>query len=75
MGWGPGPVKGGQNFQNMPFCDVTSRNPSPKAKNVFFSILTTRLAESLHGLDSSLAQSPGELYDCKAQQDLGLSRD
>ena len=41
-------------------CDVTFRNPPPKTKNVF-SILTTRLAESEDGLDSSLAQSPGEL--------------
>jgi len=28
---------------------------------LFFSILTTRLAESVEGLNSSLAQSPGEL--------------
>jgi len=27
----------------------------------FYAILTTRLAESVDGLDSSLAQSPGEL--------------
>ena len=46
-------------------CDVTSRNPPPKTKNVFFSILTTRLAESVDVLDSSLAQLPGELWDCK----------
>jgi len=42
-------------------CDITSRNPPPKTKNFFFSILITRLAESVDGLDSSLAQSPGEL--------------
>jgi len=40
-----------------------------------FSILTTRLAESVDGLDNSLAQSPGELEDCKALQDLGLLQD
>jgi len=28
---------------------------------MFFSISTTRLAESVEGLNSSLAQSPGEL--------------
>ena len=41
-------------------CDVTSEIPHRKRKT-FFSILTTRLAESVDGLDSSLAQSPGEL--------------
>jgi len=44
-----------------PHCDVTYTNPPPKTKNVFFSILTTRLVESVEGLNSSLAQSPGEL--------------
>jgi len=37
-----------------------SEIPPPKTKNVF-SILTTRLAESVDGFDSALAQSPGEL--------------
>jgi len=41
--------------------DVTSKNPPTENKKRFFSILTTRLAESVDGLDSSLAQSPGEL--------------
>jgi len=35
-------------------------NPT-KTKKCFFSISTTRLAESVEGLNSSLAQSPGEL--------------
>jgi len=35
--------------------------PPTENKKHFFSILTTRLAESVDGLDSSLAQSPGEL--------------
>ena len=30
-------------------------------QQTFFSILSTRLAESMDGLDSFLAQSPGEL--------------
>jgi len=34
--------------------------PPPKTKNVFLDLIT-RLAESVDGLDSSLAQSPGEL--------------
>jgi len=42
-------------------CDVTSRNPATENEKRLFSILTTRLAESVDGLDSSLAQSPGEL--------------
>ena len=60
MGWGPGPAKCGLLFQNMSFCDISSRKPPPKQK-IVFSILTTRLAESVEGLNSSLAQSPGEL--------------
>ena len=56
MGCGPGPAKISKTCL---LCDVTSRNP-PTDKR-FFSILTTRLAESVDGLDSSLAQSPGEL--------------
>jgi len=61
MGWGPGLAKGGQNFQNMVLHDVTSRNAPTENKKRFFSILTTRLAESVDGLNSSVAQSPGEL--------------
>ena len=42
---------------------VTSppENPKTKAKKNFFSISTRRLAESEEGLNSSLAQSSGEL--------------
>jgi len=42
-------------------CDVTTRNPPTKNVKPLFSILTTRLAESVDDLDNSLAQSPGEL--------------
>ena len=56
-------------------CDVTSKNPSTENEKRFFSILTTRLAESVDNLDSSLAQTSGELKDCKALQDLVLSWD
>ena len=38
--------------------------PPPQTKN-FFSILTTRFAESVDGLDSSLAQSAAELWLAK----------
>jgi len=55
-------------------CDVTTRKPPLKAK-IFFSILTTRLAESVDGLNSSLAQWPGELKDCKAMKEKWRTRD
>jgi len=42
-------------------CDVNSSNPSTESEKRFVSILTTRLAVSVDVLDSSLAQSPGEL--------------
>jgi len=41
--------------------DVTSRNPPHQKQKTFFSILNTRLAESMDGLDSFLAHSPGKL--------------
>ena len=58
MGWGAGPAKISKTCL---FCDVTSRNPPTESEKRFFSILTTRLAESVDGLDCSLAHSPGEL--------------
>jgi len=51
MGWGPGPGKGSQKHP------LFWRSPR---KNKF-SLSTTRLGESAEGLNSSLAQSPGEL--------------
>jgi len=36
----------------------------PKTKRIFF-ICSSRLAESVEGLNSYLAQSPGELWLCK----------
>jgi len=41
------------------------RTPNRKQKSFFFSISSRRLAESEDGLDSSLAQSGGELQRCK----------
>jgi len=35
MGWGPGPAKGGQNFQNMP-CLWCHLQKSPYRKTFFF---------------------------------------
>jgi len=54
-----------QISKTCPHCDVTYRNPpTKKTKNVFF-ISSRRLVESVDGLDSSLAQSAGELWSCK----------
>jgi len=61
MAGGPGPAKGSQNFQNMPSLWRHLQKSPHRKRKTFFSILTTRLAESVDGLDNSLAQSPGEL--------------
>ena len=45
---------------NTPTCGVPPRKRPTENEN-FFKISTTRLAESVEGLKSSLAQSPGEL--------------
>ena len=66
MDWCPGPGKGGQKkAKTPPLAAVPPANPKPKTKNVFFSILSRRLGESENDLDSSLAQSGGELQCCK----------
>ena len=58
-----GQVRVAKKSQNTPTCGAPPANskPKPKTKNVFFSISSRRLAESVDGLDSSLAQSAGEL--------------
>jgi len=50
-------------------------SPPEKTQKLFFSILTTRLAESVNGLNSLLAHSPGELLDCKVLQEKWRTRD
>jgi len=61
LGRRPEPGKDSQNNAKAPLV-VTFHPEKPKPKTkIFFSILTTRLAESVEGLKSSLAQSPGEL--------------
>jgi len=61
MGWSPGSGEGGQkNAKTPPLLAFHPDNPKPKTKN-FFSISTRRLDECVEGLNSSLAQSPGEL--------------
>jgi len=57
----PGPGKDGQNNAKTPLLvTFPPEKLKPKTKK-FFLILTTRLAESVEGLNSTLAQSPGEL--------------
>jgi len=58
MGGSPGPGKGCQKHLNL--WRSSTKNPHYKRKH-FISISTTRLAESVEGLNSTLAQSPGEL--------------
>jgi len=57
MGLGPGPGKGSQKKQK----HRHPRERQTENEKRFFSISTRRLAESVDCLDSSLAQSPGEL--------------
>jgi len=46
---------------------MTSPTKKTKSKTFqFFSMQTVRLAASFEGLNSSLAQSPGELWSCKS---------
>jgi len=58
MGWAQGQVK---IAKNTPTCGVPPRKPPTENEKCFFSISTTRLAESVESLNSSLAQSPGEI--------------
>jgi len=55
-----GQAKVAKISQTCPHCDITSRKPQIQSEK-FFLISTRRLAESVEGLNSSLAQSPGEL--------------
>ena len=50
-------------------CDVTFRNPP--TEKLFFSILISRLAESVDGLDSSLAQSPWRVIGLQSSARFG----
>jgi len=50
-------------------------NPKPNPKKSFFSISGTRLAESIEGLNTSLALAAGKVWLCKLfkyfQQEFG----
>jgi len=65
LGRRPGPGKDGQNNAKIPL--LVTFPPEilkPKMKKILF-ISSSRLAESVEGLNSSIAQSPGELWLCK----------
>ena len=47
--------------QKHPYLWRSPQKAQTQNEKIFFSILTTRLAESVEGLNSSLAQLPGEL--------------
>jgi len=62
VGRRPGLGKDGQNNAKIPLLvTFPPEKLKPNTKKIFFSILSTRLAESVEGLNSSLAQSPSEL--------------
>ena len=60
-----GQVKVTKKSKNTPTCSGPTSEPQTENKNCSFSISRKRLAESEDGLDSSLAQSGGELQRCK----------
>jgi len=65
-----GQVKVAKKMQNTPTCDVPPSKRQTKNKNIFF-MLTRRLAESVDGLNSSLALAAGDLWPKKASQFIG----
>ena len=66
--WRPGSGEVGQNDEKTPpLVKTPTGNHKPKTK-IFLPILTRRFAESLDGLNSSLAESVGELWRCKLGQ-------
>jgi len=73
MGRGPGPAKVAKISKTCPHCDVTSRNPHRKRK-IVFSMSTRKLAESVEGLNSSLALAAGDLWPKKCEPIHGLAR-
>jgi len=60
MGWAEGQVKVAKKFKNTPTCHVSPSKRQTKNENNFFSMSTRRLAESVEGLNSSLAPAAGD---------------
>jgi len=62
----PRPGTDGQNNTKTPLLvTIPPENLKAKTKNVFFSMSTGRLAESIEGLNSSLALAAGNLWPKK----------
>ena len=57
-----GLIKLAKNAKTSLHYDVTPRKPQIQNEKFVFSISTKRLAESLEGFNSPLAQSAGELW-------------
>jgi len=72
LGQRPGPVKDGQNNTKTPLLLMFPQKTSNPKRKFFFSILTPRLAESVEGLNSSLALAAGNLWLKKGRQYVDL---
>jgi len=60
LGWRTGPDKLAKISKTCPHCDVSFRKPKIEKEKKFLTC-SLRLAESVEGLNSSLAQSSGDL--------------
>jgi len=67
LGWHTGPDKFAKNSKTCPHCDVTFRKPKIEKEKKFLTC-SLRLAKSIEGLNSSLAQSAGDLWLSKLLQ-------
>ena len=74
MRLGLGPAKNGQNFQNMSSLWRHLQKTSHRNRKLFFLILTRRLAESVEGLNSSLAVAAGDLWPKNCEPIYWLAR-
>ena len=62
LNWAPGPRKvGNKNAKTTPLVTSPQENPKPKSENIFW-VGTRRLAESVKGLNTSLAAVAYELW-------------
>jgi len=70
-----GQVNVAKKSKNTPNCSGPPSEPQTENKNRIFSISRRKLAESEDGLDSSLAQSGGELQRYKLSPKFWRARD
>jgi len=62
-----GQVKVAKKCKNTSTCDVPPSERQTKNEKIFFSMSTRRLAESVEGLNSSLALVAGDLWPKKGK--------